>query len=57
MGMVASVYERELDRRVKIASAIIPPVIIVVIAILVGAVVFGILSALFSLTSNMRGGG
>ncbi len=56
MGMVASVYERELDRRVRIASAIIPPVIIVIIAILVGAVVFGILSALFSLTSNMRAG-
>lgn len=56
MGMVATVYERELDRRVRIASAIIPPVIIVIIAILVGAVVFGILSALFSLTSNMRAG-
>jgi type II secretory pathway component PulF len=57
MGMVATVYERELDRRVKIASAIIPPIIIVIIAILVGAVVFGILSALFSLTSSMRVGG
>ena len=40
----------------KIASAIIPPVIIVIIAMLVGAVVFGILSALFNLTSNMRAG-
>ena len=56
MSMVATVYERELDRRVKIASAIIPPIIIVIIAILVGAVVFGILSALFSLTSSMRVG-
>ncbi|MBV9128403.1 MAG: type II secretion system F family protein [Verrucomicrobia bacterium] len=56
MAMVADVYERELDRRVKIASAVIPPIIIVIIALLVGAVVFGILSAVFSLTSGMRSG-
>jgi general secretion pathway protein F len=55
MQMIADVYERELDRQVKIATALIPLVIIVVIAILVGAVVFAIMSAVFSITSGLRG--
>ena len=50
MQMVADVYERELDRRIKVATAIIPPIIIVIIAMLVGAVVFSIISAVFSVT-------
>ena len=53
MQMTADVYERELDARVKIATAIIPPLIIVAIAIVVGAVVFGIISAVFSVTSAL----
>ena len=56
MGMIANVYERELDRRVRFASALIPPLIICVVALLVGAVVFGILSAVFSMTALMRTG-
>lgn len=56
MGMIANVYERELDRRVRFASALIPPVIIVIVAVLVGAVVFGILSAVFNMTALMRAG-
>lgn len=54
MQMIADVYERELEQRVKIASAIIPPLIIVMIAVVVGAVVFGIMSAVFSVTSNLQ---
>jgi type II secretory pathway component PulF len=53
MQMTADVYERELDARVKIATAIIPPIIIVAIAVVVGAVVFGIISAVFSVTSAL----
>lgn len=53
MQMIADVYERELEQKVKVASAIIPPIIIVMIAMIVGAVVFGIMSAVFSVTSNM----
>ncbi len=55
MQMIADVYERELDKQVKIATALIPLVIIVVIAMLVGAVVFAIMSAVFSITSGLRG--
>ena len=54
MQMIATVYERELDQRVKAASALIPPVIIVMIAALVGAVVYGIISAVFSVTSGLQ---
>jgi type II secretory pathway component PulF len=55
MQMIADVYERELDKQVKIATALIPLVIIIVIAILVGAVVFAIMSAVFSITTGLRG--
>jgi type II secretory pathway component PulF len=54
MQMIADVYERELDKRVKITSALIPPIIMIVIAVLVGLVVFGILSAVFNLTAGLR---
>jgi type II secretory pathway component PulF len=53
MQMTADVYERELDSRVKIATAIIPYVIIIAIAVVVGAVVLGIISAVFSVTSAL----
>ncbi len=53
MQMVADVYERELDQRIKVATAIIPPFIIVLIAMLVGAVVFSIISAVFSVTQGL----
>src|SRR6266849_4153324 len=48
MQTIADVYERELDRTVGIISQLIPPVIIVVIAVLVGLVVFSILSVVFA---------
>lgn len=54
MLMIADVYERELDKQVKIISALIPPVIMVAIAAVVGLVVFGILSAVFNLTAGLR---
>ena len=56
MQMIAEVYERELDKQVQFVSALIPPAIIVAIAGLVGLVVYGILSAVFDLTSGLQGG-
>jgi type II secretory pathway component PulF len=53
--MIAEVYERELDKQVKIISALIPPLIMLVIAAVVGLVVFAILSAVFGLTKGLRG--
>lgn len=54
MQMIADIYERELDKQVKITSSLIPPLVMLVIAAVVGAVVFGILSAVFELTSGLR---
>jgi type II secretory pathway component PulF len=54
MQAIADVYERELDRTVGLISQLIPPVIIVVIALLVGLVVFSILSAVFEMTHSLQ---
>lgn len=56
MHNIADVYERDLDKQVKVISAIIPPIVIMVIAVLVGFVVFSILSAVFGMTQAMRAG-
>src|SRR3984893_13347874 len=54
MQTIADVYERELDRNVSIISQLIPPVIIVVIATVVGLVVYSILSAVFEATHSLQ---
>jgi type II secretory pathway component PulF len=54
MQSIADVYERELDKTVGLISQLIPPVIIVVIAVLVGLVVFSILSAVFEMTHSLQ---
>jgi type II secretory pathway component PulF len=54
MQTIADVYERELDRTVQIVSSLIPPVIIVVIALIVGFVVYSILSAVFEMTASLQ---
>jgi type IV pilus assembly protein PilC len=54
MQTIADVYERELDRTVNVISALIPPIIIVLIAIIVGFVVYSILSAVFEMTHSLQ---
>jgi type II secretory pathway component PulF len=54
MQTIADVYERELDRTVAIVSQLIPPAIIGLIAIVVGFVVYSILSAVFGMTQNLQ---
>jgi type II secretory pathway component PulF len=54
MQTIADVYERELDRTVKIISALVPPVIIILIAAVVGVVVYSILSAVFEMTHSLQ---
>jgi type II secretory pathway component PulF len=56
MQLIADVYERELDKQIKIVSTLIPPLVMVVIASIVGLVVYGILSAVFGLTNGLRAG-
>ena len=54
MQTIADVYERELDRTVNIISALIPPIIIVIIAVIVGFVVYSILDAVFTMTQSLQ---
>jgi type II secretory pathway component PulF len=54
MQMIASVYERELDQQIQVVSTLIPPLVMIVIAAVVGLVVYGIMSAVFGLTQNLR---
>jgi type II secretory pathway component PulF len=54
MQTIADVYERELDRTVQIISSLIPPLIIVLIAVIVGFVVYSILSAVFEMTHSLQ---
>jgi len=51
---IADVYERELDRTVAVTSQLIPPVIIVMIALVVGFVVYSVLSAVFEMTHSLQ---
>src|SRR5438045_6071578 len=54
MQAIADVYERELDRSVGVEPKLIPPIIIVIIAALVGLIVFSILSAVFEMTHSLQ---
>jgi type II secretory pathway component PulF len=54
MMTIADVYERELDKTVTVTSSLIAPVIIVIIAIVVGFVVYSILSAVFEMTHSLQ---
>jgi type II secretory pathway component PulF len=57
MNNIADVYERELDKQVQVISTLIPPLVMMVVAGLVGFIVFGILSAVFGMTQTLRAGG
>lgn len=53
MIMIADVYERELDKQVKVVSTLIPPFVMVFIAAVIGTVIYGILVAVFNLTGGL----
>jgi len=54
MHHIAEVYDRELNKQVQIVTTLIPPMVMVVIAAVVGLVVYGIMSAVFGLTQNLH---
>ncbi len=56
MQLIADVHERELDKQIQIVSTLIPPIVMMCIAAVVGLVVYGILSAVFGLTNGLRAG-
>jgi len=54
MHHIAEVYDRELNKQVQVVTTLIPPMVMVGIAAMVGFVVYGIMSAVFGLTQNLR---
>ncbi len=57
MGNIADIYERELDKQVNIVSTLIPPIVMVGIAVVVGFLVYGIMTAVFSMTKGLHPAG
>lgn len=54
LSHIARRYENELNRNVKILTTALEPMLIVVVAVLVGFVAISILMAVFNLTSGMN---
>ena len=54
MHHIAEVYDRELNKQVLVVTTLIPPMVMVCIAAMVGFVVYGIMSAVFGLTQNLK---
>jgi type II secretory pathway component PulF len=50
---IAERYEHQLDRSIKIFTTALEPILIFVIAVIVGFVALSILSAVFNLTSGL----
>jgi type II secretory pathway component PulF len=50
---IADTYEQELSRMLKIFTTLLEPVIIIIMAIVVGGIVMSILMAVFSITSGI----
>jgi len=54
LDSAGEIHEGELSKRIRRLTALLPPILILVIAILAGLVVFSILSAVFDMTSSLR---
>ncbi len=50
---IAEAYEQELSRMLKIFTTLLEPVIIIIMAVVVGGIVMSILMAVFSITSGI----
>jgi len=50
---IADTYEQELSRMLKIFTTLLEPAIIIVMAVVVGAIVMSVLMAVFSITSGI----
>ena len=53
LGRAATVYENELDEKIKNISTLIEPVLMVVMALLIGVVLLGTLMPIYSLVSSI----
>ena len=54
LSHIARRYENELNRNVKIFTTALEPILIVLVAVMVGFVAISILMAVFNLTSGLN---
>jgi type II secretory pathway component PulF len=54
LGHIAKRYDDDLDRNVKVLTTILEPLLIVVMAVMVGFVAISMLLAVFDLTSGLN---
>jgi type II secretory pathway component PulF len=54
LGHIANRYDRELERSVKIFTTLLEPIMIVVMAGVVGFIAVSMLSAVFDMTSGLN---
>ena len=52
----AKVYEDELDEQIRTISKLIEPVLMVVMAMLVGFIVIAVLMPIYAIVSDVQGG-
>ena len=55
LGKAATVYENELDEQIRTISSMIEPIMMVVMALLVGVIVMAVLLPIYSLVSEVQG--
>jgi general secretion pathway protein F/type IV pilus assembly protein PilC len=55
LDKVAQRYDKELDKRIKRMTAMITPVVIIVMAVIVGFVAYSVVTAIFQSMSGMKG--
>ena len=54
LGHIARRYDDELDRSVKVMTTVLEPIMILVMAILVGYIAISMLMAVFDMTSGLN---
>ena len=56
LGKAATVYENELDEQIRTISTLIEPVLMVVMALLVGFIVIAVLMPIYAIVSDVQSG-
>jgi len=56
LGKAALVYENELDEQIRTISKLIEPILMVVMALLVGFIVIAVLMPIYAIVSDVQGG-
>ena len=56
LGKAATVYENELDEQIRTISTLIEPILMVVMALLIGFIVIAVLMPIYAIVSDVQSG-